>query len=98
LLVIGVTLLFHTQYGTPEAVAESMRKHHYQGASVILVALFRTADILWQHKKWLAYPWIIFLFITAALLITYREPYGAYRTVPPAIESSQIYTVAHADL
>jgi hypothetical protein len=82
LLVSGVTLLFHTQYGTPEAVAESMRKHHYQGASVILVALFRTADILWRPKnKWLAYPWIIFLFIIAALLITYREPYGAYRTV-----------------
>jgi len=46
LLVIGVTLLFHTQYGTPEAVAESMRKHHYQGASVILVALFSWGKLL----------------------------------------------------
>jgi len=80
LLVIGVTLLFHTQYGTPDAVAEAMRKHHYQGASVILVGLFRVADILWQPRnKWLAYAWIIFLFVAAALLITYREPYGAYR-------------------
>ena|SRR2546422_7490573 len=80
LLVIGITLLFHTQYGTTEAIAESMRKHHYQGAAVILVALFRTADILWQRRnKWLAYPWIVFLFVAAALLITYREPWGAYR-------------------
>jgi hypothetical protein len=80
LLVIGVTLLFHTQYGTPEAVAEAMIKHHYQGASVILIGIFRVADLLWRRRnRWLAYPWIIFLFITAALLITYREPYGAYR-------------------
>jgi hypothetical protein len=84
LLVIGITLLFHTQYGTPEAVAESMRKHHYQGASVILVALFRTADILWRPRnKLLAYPWIVFLFVAAALLISYREPWGAYRTQTP---------------
>jgi len=84
LLVIGVTLLFHTQYGTPEAVTEAMRKHHYQGASVMLVGIFRGADILWQKRnKWLAYPWIIALFITAALLITYREPWGAYRTQTP---------------
>jgi hypothetical protein len=80
LLVIGITLLFHTQYGTPEAVAESMRKHHYQGSSVILVGTSRIADVLWhKNRRWLAYPWIIFLFIASALLITYREPWGAYR-------------------
>jgi hypothetical protein len=80
LLVIGITLLCHTQYGTPEAVAESMRKHHYQGISVILVGLFRVVDIRWRRRnKWLAYPWIVFLFVAAALLITYREPWGAYR-------------------
>jgi hypothetical protein len=66
LMVIGVTLLFHTQYGTPEAVAESMRKHHYQGISVILVGTFRIADLLWQgRQRWLAYPWIVFLLITS---------------------------------
>jgi hypothetical protein len=81
LLVIGITLLFHTQYGTPEAVAEAMRKHHYQGITVILVGVFRVADLLWrQSQKWLAYGWIVFLFMAAALLITYREPWGAYRT------------------
>jgi hypothetical protein len=80
LLAIGITLLFHAQYGTPEAVAEAMRKHHYQGVTVILVALFRAAELIRQRtQKWLAYPWIIFLFIAATLLITYREPWGAYR-------------------
>jgi hypothetical protein len=80
LLAIGITLLFHAQYGTPEAVAEAMRKHHYQGVTVILVGLFRIAELIWRRsQKWLAYPWIILLFIAAGLLISYREPWGAYR-------------------
>lgn len=80
LMAIGVTLLFHTQYGTPEALAESMKKHHYQGVTVILVGVFRVVDLLWrQSQRWLAYAWIVFLFIAAGLLSTYREPWGAYR-------------------
>ena len=80
LLVIGVTLLFHTQYGTAEAMAVSMRKHHYQGVTVIFVGFFKFAELLWQRtQSWLAYPWIVVLLIASALLITYREPWGAYR-------------------
>ncbi|HEV8430338.1 MAG TPA: hypothetical protein VGQ41_20710 [Pyrinomonadaceae bacterium] len=63
-----------------EAVAESIGKHHYQGSSVIMVGTSRIADVLWtKTQRWLTYPWIIFLFITSALLITYCELWGAYR-------------------
>lgn len=81
LLGIGAVLLVHTEYGTPQAIAESVTQHRYQGSLVILVGGFKAAEVLWQQRiKWLAYPWIILLFITAALLINYREPDGAYRT------------------
>ena len=80
LLAIGAVLLVHTEYGTPPAIDESVAQHRYQGALVILVGVFKAAAVIWPRVKWLAYPWIILLFITAVLLLTYREPYGAYRT------------------
>jgi hypothetical protein len=80
LLIIGITLLFHTQYGTPDAMAVTMRKHHYQGVTVMFVAVFTFADLFWRKKqRWLAYAWLMFLFTAAGLLLTYREPWGAYR-------------------
>lgn len=83
LMTIGTMLLFHTQYGTPEAVAEAMRKHAYLGYVVILVGLSKAAEVLWCRKfKWLAFPWIALLSVAALLLLSYREPEGAYRTVP----------------
>lgn len=81
LVAIGLVLFVHTEYGTAEAIAESVLAHRYQGGLVILVGVFKAAEVLWQQRiKWLAYPWIILLFITAVLLISYREPHGAYRT------------------
>lgn len=81
LAAIGIILFVHTEYGTPEAVAEAVSKHRYQGAMVMLVGLLKSAEVQWQRTiKWLAYPWIVALFITAILLITYREPKGAYLT------------------
>lgn len=81
LVGIGIVLLLHTEYGTQEAIAESVTNHRYQGSLVILVGIAKAAEALWQRNvRWLAYPWIILLIITAALLISYREPPGAYRT------------------
>lgn len=81
LVSIGILLFFHTEYGTPEAIAEAVTQHRYQGSLVILVGIAKAAEALWQRNvRWLAYPWIILLVITAALLISYREPPGAYRT------------------
>ncbi len=43
--------------------------------------LNRAADVLWCKRfKWLAYPWIVLLVVAALMLISYREPKGAYRT------------------
>lgn len=81
LVAIGIVLLVHTEYGTAAAIAESVIEHRYQGILVILVGVFKAAEALWRHRfRWLAYPWIILLFITALVLISYREPQGAYRT------------------
>lgn len=88
LVAIGLLLFYHTEYGTQEAVAEAVTMHRYQGFSVILVGVFKAAEVLWQQSvKWLAYPWIIVLLITATLLIAYREPAGAYRSAGTEPES-----------
>ena len=80
-IAIGLLLFVHTEYGTPEAIAESVINHRYQGTVIVLAGLFKVAEVLWQRRyKWLAYPWIVMLFVAALLLITYREPDGAYRT------------------
>ena len=79
--MIGAMLFVHTEYGTPDAVAESVTKHRYQGTAIILAGVFRAAEALWHHKrKWLVFPWIAMLLVGAALLISYREPEGAHRT------------------
>ena len=81
LVLIGILLLFHTEYGTPEAIAEAARKHAILGLVIILAGLFKAAEVHWRSKfKWLAFPWIVLLFIAALMLITYREPAGAYKT------------------
>ena len=80
-IIIGILLFVHTEYGTPEAVAESVLKHSYQGAVIVLAGMFKAAEVMWQRRfRWLAFAWIALLFVAALLLITYREPPGAYRT------------------
>lgn len=83
-IAIGVVLFVHTEYGTPEAVAESVLKHRYMGVVIALAGMFKAADVLWRKTfRWLAFPWIALLLIAALLLMTYREPAGAYRTSTP---------------
>ena len=66
---------------TPEAVAESVLKHRYLGLVIALAGLFKAAEVAWHRRfKWLAFPWIALLLLAAAILLTYREPEGAYRT------------------
>ncbi len=83
-IAIGILFFIHTEYGTPEAVAESVLKHRYFGFVIALAGLFKAAEVTWRKRfKWLAFPWIGLLLIAAAMLISYREPQGAYRTAPP---------------
>lgn len=81
LVLIGMLLFFHTEYGTAEAIAEAARKHAILGLVIILAGLFKAAEVHWRSKvKWFAFPWIVLLFVAALMLITYREPPGAYKT------------------
>lgn len=80
-VAIGLLFVFHTEYGTPEAIAESVLKHRYLGVVIAMAGLLKAADVLWRKRfKWLAFPWILLLFVAALMLITYREPPGAYKT------------------
>lgn len=84
LAMIGVMFFVHTEYGTPDAIAEAARKHVYMGLAIFLAGLFKIAEILWRGRfGWLAFPWIAMLLVAALLLLTYREPAGAYRTTGP---------------
>lgn len=81
LVVIGLVLVFHTEYGTPEAIAEAARKHAYLGLVIVMAGLFKVGEVLWRRRfKWLAFPWIVLLLMAAVMLITYREPPGAYKS------------------
>lgn len=83
-VTIGIVLFIHTEYGTPEAIAESVVEHRYQGSAIILAGALKGAAVLWHQRfKWLAFPWIAFLFVAALFLVTYREPEGAYRMEQP---------------
>ncbi|HXF44371.1 MAG TPA: hypothetical protein VNK70_02835 [Candidatus Paceibacterota bacterium] len=81
LATIGVLFLTHPQHGTSVAVIQAMLFHKYLGKVFILSGVFRGAEIIWSNRKWLVYPWIIFLSIAALLLINYREPSGAYMPI-----------------
>ena len=90
LATIGVLFFVHTEYGTPEAVTEAARKHNYMGSAILLGGLFKGADVLWRKRfAWLAFPWIAMLLVASVLLITYREPPGAYRRSGPSARNSR---------
>jgi len=92
LMIIGIVLFFHTEYGTPDAVAEATRKHIYLGQVIILAGLFKAAEVLWARRfKWLGFAWIALLFLAALMLVTYREPKGAYRTKISTDQNLQVY-------
>ena len=80
LTIIGLMFITHPQHGTGEAVLRAMTIHQYLGSVLILSGLFKTAEVFGRNTiKWLVFPWILFLVIAATLLISYREPEGAYR-------------------
>lgn len=79
LLIIGILFLMHEQHGTSEAVKRAQLTHTYLGISLILVSAGVTIARLVEGKyRWAAYVWPGLLLITSILLISYREPEGAY--------------------
>lgn len=50
LVSIGLLLFFHTEYGTPEAIAEAVTQHRYQGSLVIGVGVLKAAEVHWRRS------------------------------------------------
>lgn len=77
--VIGTLFMIHSRHGTAEAIHESLVFHRYLGTALILSGVAKAVVVIWgdRYKK-IAYIWIFFMLITAGLLVTYREPNGAY--------------------
>lgn len=80
LLIIGYLFLTHPQHGTAEAQAYAVPFHTTLGTVLVITGVLKAAEVVWPQKyKWITYGWILFLFITSVMLITYNEPEGAYQ-------------------
>lgn len=80
LAVIGVLFMIHDQHGTAEAMHASIIFHRYLGSALILSGILKAVAVIFGERyKKLHYIWIVFLAITSILLVTYREPEGAYQ-------------------
>ncbi len=93
-VIIGLMFLFHPQHGTSEALAYSVPYHTLLGTVLLMAGLAKTVQVIWseRYKLW-KYVWIIFLFISALMLLSYNEPAGTYEaeinhTVIPRSDSS----------
>lgn len=86
--VFAVGLLFavHTQHGTSEAVARAVAIHRALGSVFIGAAAIRAAELVSGADvvltrpvhRWLVFGWPVLLVIASVLLMSYREPAGAY--------------------
>lgn len=80
MFVIGYMFLTHPQHGTAEARAYAVPFHTTLGTVLLITGALKAAEVIWAKKyKWVTYGWILFLFITSVMLITYNEPEGAYQ-------------------
>ena len=79
-IIIGLMFIAHPQHGIGESVIRAKIVHNYIGIMLISSGFFKVLEIFGRSTlRWLVFPWIIFLAAAAILLISYREPEGAYR-------------------
>lgn len=96
LIVIGYMFLTHPQHGTEEARAYSLMFHTILGSVILFAGLLKATAVMWSQKyKWLAHGWIVFLLITAVMLITYNEPEGAYQIESSSTQHSVPLSTQH---
>ena len=87
--VIGILFITHPQHGTSEAVLRAAATHMYLGTALVLAGIFKAIEVIQRGaKKWLTFSWAFFLTIAALLLLSYREPEGAY--MPNAVSNESI--------
>jgi hypothetical protein len=79
LVIIGVMFMLHTQHGDHAAMAKAIRFHRILGTAIALAGITRGVQIATRTFDGpLAYASPLLLLVVAALLVTYREPEGAY--------------------
>ncbi len=55
--------------------------HQYLGTTLIFAGIIKALLVFDGGKRrWLYYLWIVLLLITSGLLVSYREPQGAYES------------------
>lgn len=81
LAVIGVMFMVHTQHGDHAAMASAVRFHRMLGLVLLAAGIARGVQIATRTPDGpAAYVSAILVLVVAALLVTYREPEGAYTT------------------
>lgn len=80
LVIIGVMFVLHTQHGTHEALAQSVRYHRLLGMTLVLAGLLAAANGRWPGG-FLGIAWPVAQLVAAAELLAYREPPGAWWNV-----------------
>lgn len=77
LIIIGSLFLFHPQHGNAADMMRVVTIHKYLGLSIIATGIFKGLSEFLKVRQ-LAYIWILFMVISASLLLTYREADMSY--------------------
>lgn len=82
-LVIGAVFAAHRQHGTEDAVVRALLLHRVLGVILIVTAVIRAAELLWETRaRELGRVWPMTMLAAAFILMSYREPPGAYHPGP----------------
>lgn len=81
LIIIGALFLFHPQHGNAEDMMRVVTIHKYLGLSVIAAGIFKGLAEFTKLRQF-TYAWILFMVISASLLLTYREADMSYLNTP----------------
>ena len=93
LVIIGVLFTRHTQHGDHAAMIQATRFHRLLGVVLILAGLAKAMQV-WEGdpRGLIAFVWALILLVAAGLLITYREPVGAYTNIAEIYDESNKHT------
>lgn len=91
--VIGALFVFHAQHGNHAAMMQALRFHRLLGATLALAGMLKAAQV-WSNdaRGFFAFAWSLILLVAAGLLITYREPAGAYEDAAAQYRDSGQHT------
>lgn len=84
LVLIGVMFMRHTQHGEHAAMMQALRFHRILGGVIAAAGIVRGIQgWIGDERGLFAFAYALVLLVVAALLLTYREPAGAYTNAAP---------------